>query len=323
MIVSILLLIAGMALLIKGADWFVSGSGGIARRLKIPPLVIGLTLVSIGTSAPEASVSVISAVNGLNDLSIGNVVGSNIFNALLILGVGSLIIPITASREMRRYDLPIMVGIYAVLMLFCFAVTPYSLDLFEGIILLALFAAYTAFLVVRSVLQGRREKQTWSEQDSVCDSNVKELSAVTSVILALLGLVGIVFGGKLVVDNASKLATELGMSESLVGLTIVAVGTSLPELVTSIVASVKKENDIAIGNVVGSNIFNIVFILGTSAVIRPLGFGIASTVDLAVMFASGVIVLLFSLFGAKIRRWQGALLVAMYAGYLAYIIVRN
>ena len=316
MALNILLLIIGMGLLVKGADWFVSGSGAIAKALKIPPLIIGLTLVSMGTSAPEASVSINSAVNGMNDMSIGNVVGSNIFNTLFILGVSSLILPLSVGKDMKRYDVPIMVCLYGVLLLFAFVITPMKLDIYESVTMLVLFVAYTVFLILRTKKANKKLAAT-PESTGELTAEVKEEKKKPiwlSIILAMIGLAGIIFGGDLVVDNAA---------ESLVGLTIVAVGTSLPELVTSVVASIKKENDIAIGNVIGSNIFNIIFILGLSSTISNLTLDTSALVDMLVMLGSGIIILLISLFSKKMQRWQGAITVLIYIGYLAYIIVRN
>lgn len=320
MFLDCVLLIVGMALLVKGADWFVDGASKIAKAMKIPPLVIGLTLVSIGTSMPEASVSINSSINGLTDLSVSNVVGSDIFNTLLILGISSLIVPLSIGRDIKLYDIPIMVGIYVVLIVFAFLITPLRLDWWEGAIFLAMFVGYTVFLILRTK---KENKQTMEESESAEQPEEKKSPIWLSIILAAVGLAGIIFGGDLVVDNAAEIAKALGMSETLVGLTIVAVGTSLPELVTSVVASVKKENDIAIGNVVGSNIFNIVFILGFSSVIGSLTLAQSALIDLLVMLGSGVLIMLIAFFSKKLTRWQGALMVALYVGYLAYIIIRN
>lgn len=323
MVLNVVLLIVGMAMLVKGADWFVSGSGAIAKALKIPSLIIGLTLVSMGTSAPEASVSINSAVNGMNDMSIGNVVGSNIFNTLLILGVSSLIVPLSIGKDIKRFDIPIMVGIYGVLLLFAFVITPLKLDVFESVTLLILFVAYTAFLIVRTMRANKKLAAAGENTEAPPETEKKKKPIWLSIILAIVGLAGIIFGGDLVVDNASDIAKAVGMSESLVGLTIVAVGTSLPELVTSIVASIKKENDIAIGNVIGSNIFNIIFILGLSSTISTLTLDWASLVDMLVMLGSGITVLFIALFSKKMQRWQGAVTLLLYIGYLTYIIIRN
>lgn len=327
MFLNILLLILGMAMLIKGADWFVSGSSRIAKALKIPSLIIGLTLVSMGTSAPEASVSINSAVNGMNDMSVGNVVGSNIFNTLLILGVSSLIFPLAIGKDVKKYDIPIMVALYLLLLLLAFVITPLKLDLAESLVMLALFFAYTAFLIIRAKKENKNPEkvsETPSEQIEEGDKKTKKPAPVwLSVLLALIGLAGIIFGGDFVVDSAAAIAKELGMSEALVGLTIVSVGTSLPELVTSVVASVKKENDIAVGNVIGSNIFNIIFILGMSSTISSLTLDWSTLTDMLVMLASGIVILLIALFSKNTVRWQGAMMILLYIGYLTYVIIRN
>lgn len=349
MALNIVLLIVGMALLVKGADWFVSGSSAIAKALKIPSLIVGLTLVSMGTSLPEASVSINSAIHGLNDMSIGNVVGSNIFNTLFILGVSSLIVPLAIGKDIKRFDVPIMVGLYVVLMLFAFVITPLKLDIIESVVMLVLFVAYTVFLIVRAKRANKQlcktdcsatkqtaetidNNETKQTPETKVDSAVKRTAKTKkekkrplwlSIILSIVGLAGIIFGGDLVVDNASAIAKTAGMSETLVGLTIVAVGTSLPELVTSVVASIKKENDIAIGNVIGSNIFNIVFILGLSSTISTLTLSQAQLVDMSVMLGSGIIVLLIALFSKKMQRWHGVITALSYIGYLVYIILRN
>ncbi len=323
MVLNIFLLLIGMALLIVGADWFVSGSGKIAKALKIPPLIIGLTLVSMGTSAPEASVSINGALNGMNDMSLGNVVGSNIFNTLLILGVSSLIIPLSIGKDLKKFDIPVMVGLYVALLLFTVIITPFYISLWEAIIMLILFVSYTIFLIIRAKHSDKNTVTVSEEQKSLSEKDKKDIPLWLAVILAAAGLTGVIFGGDIVVNNAAELAKTLGMSEALVGLTIVAVGTSLPELVTSVVASIKKENDIALGNVIGSNIFNIIFILGVSSAISPPTLSTDSITDMAVMLGSGVIILIISLFCKKMSRWQGAILILLYIGYLTYVIIRN
>lgn len=323
MALNIILLLAGMGLLVKGADWFVSGSGAIAKALKIPPLIIGLTLVSMGTSAPEASVSINSAVNGMSDMSLGNVVGSNVFNTLFILGVSSLIVPLSIGRDIKRFDIPVMVCLYALLILFAFVITPLKIDIFESVTLLVLFVSYTVFLILRAKKSSKTLIKNSETPQPTETEKKKEKPVWLSVILAAVGLTGVIFGGDMVVDNASDIAKAAGMSETLVGLTIVAVGTSLPELVTSVVASVKKENDIAIGNVIGSDIFNIIFILGLSSSINALTLDRSALTDMLVMLCSGIAVLLIALFSKKMQRWQGASAVLLYVGYLAYIIIRN
>lgn len=313
---DIILLIIGMILLIKGADWFVSGSSKIAKALKIPSLVIGLTLVSMGTSAPELSVSLIASIQGNNELSFGNVIGSNIFNTLFILGVSSLFIPLILNKEMKKYDIPIMLFLYVLLLIFGFIITPYKLDIVESIIFVLLFIAYIVFLFIRS-------KKNYKEIEEAKEEKITKEIIIKSIIFIVIGLSSIIFGGDLVVDSASSLASKLGMSQSLIGLTIVAIGTSLPELVTSIVASIKKENDIAIGNVIGSNIFNIVFILGVSSVISPLSILSGSLIDVIVLIITGILVLLISLFSKNIKKWHGIIFVILYIIYVVFLILNN
>ena len=312
MFIEICLLIVGMALLIKGADFFVEGSSKIAKALKIPSLIIGLTLVSMGTSAPEASVSINAALNNLNDLSIGNVVGSNIFNTLFIVGISAIFTTLVISEDMKKYDIPIMIGTYLMLILFSFGTTKYRLDIIESLILLITFVSYIIFLIYRA-----------KKNPPVEEGNEEKPSIIKNVIFTTIGLAAIIFGGDLVVDNASKIAIRLHMSEALVGLTIVAVGTSLPELVTSIVASIKKENDIALGNVVGSNIFNIIFILGTSSTISTLTVNSIALFDMLIMLGSGIIIMIYALCSKNIKKWQGILIFVLYVVYLTLIIIRN
>ena len=256
---SILYLVGGMILLIKGADFFVEGASKIAKMMKIPSLVIGLTLVSIGTSAPEFAVSLTASLQGANDLSFGNIVGSNIFNTFVVIGVSSIFTPLVVTKNMQKYDLPILFGIYLLLALFGFVVTPGVINVIEAIILFSLTIIYTVFLIVR-------EKKN-NDNEEVKEE--KKRPWWLNLISVGIGLAGIIIGGDLVVDGAKDVALKLGMSEMLIGLTIVAVGTSLPELVTSIVAARKGENDIAVGNAIGSCIFNVVLILGFCSILEP------------------------------------------------------
>lgn len=279
MVLCIFLLIVGMALLIKGADWFVEGASALAKAMHIPSLVIGLTLVSIGTSMPEFSVSLTSSIQGLNDMSFGNVIGSNIFNTFVVIGVSAVLTPLVVSKDMQKYDIPILVGIYALLALFSFVITPNTINIWESIILFAFTFIYTAFLIFRS----RKEIAAEKAKGEVVEEGKKKRKWYINLLLVAIGLAGIIFGGDLVVDNAAKFAKQLGMSELLVGLTIVAVGTSLPELVTSIVAAKKGENDIAIGNAIGSCLFNVVLILGLCSTIAPAAVATSSLVDVVVM----------------------------------------
>lgn len=309
------LLIVGMVLLIKGADFFVDGASKIAKAFHIPSLIIGLTLVSMGTSAPELSVSLNAALNNSNDISLGNVIGSNLCNSLLILGVSAAFTPLLITKEMKKYDIPIMAFIYVLLLVFGFVISPNSLSVIESVVFLIIFVAYIIFLIIRA----KKENKAEEEIEEVISKGKLAISAV----LALVGLAAIIFGGDLVVDSASSIAIELGMSEALVGLTIVAVGTSLPELVTSVVAAVKKENDIALGNVIGSNIFNILLILGLTSAISPLVVSGTVLIDLIILLATGVILLLISQLFKNMKRYHGIIFVAMYVAYLVFIIIRG
>ncbi len=311
--VNILLLIIGMILMIKGADFFVEGASNVAKALKIPSLIIGLTLVSIGTSAPELSVSVTSALQMKDDMSFGNVLGSNIFNVFVVIGASALMMPLVVSKDVAKKDIPILLGIYGILTLFAFVISPFTIELFEGILIFLLFFVYTVYLIFRA----RKEPTNEDEKEE------KKKPWWLNVILIIVGLAGIIFGGDFVVDSASFLALKLGMSELLVSLTIVAVGTSLPELVTSVVAAKKGENDIAVGNAIGSCLFNIVLILGISSMIYPVGLELYQLVDVIVMIASVVMVFVFSFKDYKVNKWQGIVLIVSYVIYLVYIILRN
>lgn len=313
MLLWVLLIIVGMVLLIKGADWFVEGASSIAKAMKIPSLVIGLTLVSVGTSMPEFSVSLTSSIKGLNDMSFGNIIGSNIFNTFVVIGVSAILTPLVVSKQMKKYDLPILMGIYLLLMLFSFVTSPLVINLWESIIIFSLTIAYTAFLIIRSKKEMKEEKE----------ESKKQRKWYINLLLVAIGLAGIIFGGNIVVDNASKFAYAIGMSELLVGLTIVAVGTSLPELVTSVVAAKKGENDIAIGNAIGSCIFNVILILGFCSIIQPATVAWSSLLDVVVMLISAIVIFLFSFKTLKVNRWQGIVMIIMYAAYLTYIILRN
>ena len=311
MVFNILLLVLGMFFMIKGADFFVDGASNIAKALKIPTLIIGLTLVSIGTSAPELSVSVTSALQGKDDMSFGNVLGSNIFNVFVVIGASALMMPLAVSKDIIKKDIPILLGIYAVLVLFAFVIDPYQISLIEGIIIFLLFLAYTIYLIFRAKDEPNEEEETKSKPWWL------------NAIFVVLGLLGIIVGGNFVVDNASEIAKILGMSELLISLTIVAVGTSLPELVTSVVAAKKGENDIAVGNAIGSCLFNIVLILGISSMIFPVGLELYQLVDVIVMIIAVVLIFVFAFKSYKINKWQGVVLILLYVVYLAYIIIRE
>lgn len=320
MVVSFGLLIVGFVLLVKGADFFVDGSSSIAKFLKIPSIVIGLTIVAFGTSAPEAAVSIIAGINGSNDIAVGNVIGSNVFNILVVLGVSAAIKSVSIDNQIIKKDYPFMILATIALALFSFfsffgGGTEHSTSRIEAFILLALMAVFL-YSVISSALRTRKENASALEEDK------PKYGIGKSILFTLGGLAGIIIGGQLVVDSASDIATSLGMSENLVGLTIVAVGTSLPELVTSIVAARKGESDIAIGNVVGSNVFNILFVLAASAAITPMNIGAQSLVDLIVLIAITLLTYVFCVTQKKVTRPEGVTLVLIYVGYMTYAIIR-
>lgn len=310
---NILLLVGGMILLIKGADWFVEGASSVAKAMKIPSLVIGLTLVSIGTSMPEFSVSLTSSIKGFNDISFGNIIGSNIFNVLVAIGISSIFAPMVMSKNMQKYDIPFLLGIYLLLMLFAFIISPEVILMWEAIILFSITIFYTAFLLLRSRKEMRKVEEVTS----------KKRVWWKNLILIGVGLAGIILGGDFVVDGASYIAKALHMSDMLIGLTIVAVGTSLPELVTSVVAAKKGEKDIAIGNAIGSCLFNITLILGFCSIITPANVQYSSVIDVIVMLISVILLYLFTLRDEEVNRWQGVAMIIIYVFYLAFIIFRN
>lgn len=301
------LLIAGFILLIKGADFFVDGASSIAAKLKVPSLIIGLTVVSLGTSLPEAAVSISASLGGNNSISLGNVIGSNIFNLLVVVGVSSMILPIATDMAVLKRDMPVSIGAAATL---CLMLLDGKLSRLDAAILLVLLATYM-FILIRAALKNRTEED---EQ--------RILSWTKSLILVVVGAAAIIIGGDLVVDSATTIAVNLGMGETLVGLTIVALGTSLPELVTSIIAAKKGDSGIAIGNVVGSNIFNILFILGMAGVIQPMTADSAFFIDTGILIGVSLVMLLFAFTKKKTDRIEGAISTLIYVAYTAYIIMR-
>ena len=321
--INILLLIVGMVLLVKGADFFVGGASDIAKKLGIPSLIIGLTLVSIGTSLPEASVSINAAITNSSDLSFGNVIGSNIFNSLFIIGICSIIIPTVVSKDLIKFDIPILILVMTILSLFAYAITPYVIDRWEAAIMFVLFCLYIILVVFRALKQRKNDLKLVEEDEQAEDKQQPTRKTWLSILFTILGLAGVVGGGTLTVNAAKELAALFGMSELLIGLTIVAVGTSLPELVTSFVASKKGENDIAVGNVIGSNIFNIIFILGFSGMINPLSLTSNSWFDVIVMVIAIFMIFIFALKKGKVNRIEGAIMMVLYIAYLTYIALRD
>ena len=308
-----ILLIVGFILLIKGADFFVDGSSAVAKRLKVPALIIGMTIVAMGTSLPETSVSVSASVLGKNDLAISNAVGSNIFNLMVVCGVCAVLCPMAIGKETLKKDLPFSIIVAGVLLALG-AVTG-TVMRWGGVILLALFAFFLYMMI--SSAKKARDAGELTEEDEY-----KIMPVWKCLAFIIGGAAAIAVGGKMVVDGASDIARAFGMSDNLIGMTIVALGTSLPELVTSIVAARKGEVDMALGNVVGSNVFNILFVLGIASAISPIAFTMRNTIDTAVLIAMSLLVLILCLPKKKLLRWHGGLMLAVYAGYTTYIFMR-
>ena len=321
----ILLLAVGFAFLVKGADFFVEGSSSIAKMLKVPPIIIGLTIVAMGTSLPETAVSVTASLVQNNELAVSNVVGSNIFNLMFVIGVCSILTPIMVQKATVVRDIPLSLG--CALFLLVLGVSGLgdkagmTLGHADGVIFLIVFAGYI-FTMVRSAMKARAAGQKVEiEGVEECD-NMKELSYGKSILFLIVGAAAIAFGGDLTVDTASRIAIELGMSQTLVGLTIVSIGTSLPELVTSVVAARKNEVDMAVGNAVGSNIFNILMVLGISSAISPVALIRENIIDIVLLMVFSVMVWIFAGTRKKIERKEGIIMVVVYLVYCAYIIAR-
>ena len=321
----ILLLAVGFAFLVKGADFFVEGSSSIAKKLKVPPIIIGLTIVAMGTSLPETAVSVTASLVQNNELAVSNVVGSNIFNLMFVIGVCSILTPIMVQKATVVRDIPLSIGCALVLLVLGISglgdKTGMTLGHADGVIFLIVFAGYI-FTMVRSAMKARAAGQKVEiEGVEECD-NMKELSYGKSILFLIVGAAAIAFGGDLTVDTASRIAIELGMSQTLVGLTIVSIGTSLPELVTSVVAARKNEVDMAVGNAVGSNIFNILMVLGISSAISPVALIRENIIDIVLLMVFSVMVWIFAGTRKKIERKEGIIMVVVYLVYCAYIIAR-
>ena len=306
MILDIVLIIVGVWMVLYGADRLTEGASALARRMNVPEMIIGLTIVAAGTSAPELFVSLVSALKGTPDMAVGNVVGSNTMNCMLIVGCAAAVAPMVISRSTVRKDIPFAIGATLLLMALTY---DGSLSWVDGIILLAGFAAFMVY-TLRQAKAGSSEEET----------TATNMTTGKAVLYLIGGLAGLVVGSNVFVDHASNLAFALGISEAVVGLTVVAGGTSLPELATSVVAARKGQSAIAIGNVIGSNVFNILMILGLTGVICPLEIEGITLVDQAVMLVSIVLVWLFSRTLYTVERWEGALLVGGYLAYLAWLI---
>lgn len=307
MITEILLLILGFILLVRGADVFVDAAAGIARKFKIPAIIIGTTIVAIGTSAPEAAISIIAALKGADGVSVGNVIGSNITNIFLILGVTAAIGTIPVHKNTKKYELP-FVG-FITLLLAIFGLTLGQISRGAAIILLALFVAFLIYMIIMA-----------RKSDDVPD-DIKPVSLGAGAVLIIAGIAALVYGSNMVVDSATTIAQHVGVSDRIIGLTLIALGTSLPELVVCIIAAIKRQYDLAIGNIVGSNIFNILFVLGMAAAIRPIPFQIAFLTDTAVALGAITMLILFTYRGSKLTRIGGIVFLLSYIAYTAYLVI--
>ena len=308
LLIQVVLLAVGFAMLVKGADWFVDGSSAVARRFGIPQLVIGLTIVAMGTSAPEAAVSITAAAQGNADITIGNIVGSNIMNILIILGLSSLLCNLAVAKSTIRIENPFMIFITLVLLVLGLDGTISRVD---ALILVALFIVYLSYLFWMAK-NGHEE----------AEEEAKQRSLLMDLLFTVIGMVLIVVGSNVTVDAATELALIFGVSERFIGLTIVALGTSLPELFTSVTAARKGNADIAIGNIVGSNIFNILFVVGLSGLIIPVPFAAGFVIDTLVAVAAAVLLAVMCAVKGKLVCWHGAVMLAGYAAYFAWLLMK-
>lgn len=307
MILQILFLAIGFVMLVKGADYFVGSAVCIADRFHIPPIIIGLTIVAMGTSAPEAAVSITSAFQGAADITVGNILGSNIINILLILGLSAAIIPLTVTKSTVKVDIPFL--LFTTVLLFVQGLDG-TINLLDGVVLIGCFALYIIYLIRRTLKYSAESE----------DQEVTSMSISKAIPLLIVGMVLIVWGSNIAVDAATEIATILGMSERTIGLTIVALGTSLPELVTSVAAALKGNADIAIGNIVGSNLFNILFVVGLSALIIPVPFASTFIVDMIISLVATIFLFVVCKFKHKLPRFSGVLMIIGYVVYTIYLL---
>lgn len=311
MLLQVLLLAAGFTMLVKGADLFVDGASALATKFHIPQLVIGLTVVAMGTSMPEAAVSISAALKGSADITIGNILGSNILNILVILGLSAVVMPLAVGRTTIRYEMPFLAGITALLFVQGLDGT---VSLIDGAVLVALFIAYLLYLLAMA------KKDHENQKPGREDANIQQRQLWQILFFTIAGLGIVVLGSTVAVDAASAIARILGMSERFIGLTIVALGTSLPELCTSVSAAGKGNSDIAIGNIVGSCVFNILFVIGLSALVTPVSFAPAFRFDSIVSGAAALFLLLCCIKELKLKRWHGGVMLAGYAVYFLYLL---
>lgn len=322
---AILILVIGFVLLIKGADFFVEGSSSVAKKFHVPAMLIGMTIVAMGTSLPECAVSVTASLANNNSLAVSNVIGSNIFNLMVVCGACALFSPLTIRQDTLKKEFPLSI-ICAALML-VLGYIGMTLGHIDGIIFLVLFVGYLLWMIqsakkARAAVLSDPGQSGQIEQAEFVEENIAILPTWKSLIFIIGGMIAIKFGGDFVVDGASSIASSMGLSQTLIGLTIVAMGTSLPELVTSLVAAKKGEVDMALGNVIGSDIFNILFVLGIATVISPISFLMENVIDIILLIIMSLIVLAFAWTKQQINRKEGILMLLMYAAYMVYICVR-
>ncbi|CEO11569.1 CaCA family Na /Ca antiporter [[Clostridium] sordellii] len=327
-----LFLLLGFLFLVKGADYFVDGSSSIAKYFKVPQLIIGLTIVAFGTSAPEAAVSITASIQGQNGIALGNVIGSNIFNLLCVVGMSAFISTLPVKKSILLKEFPFLLLSSIVLFILCndFVFQKSSISILssgDGLILLLFFIIFIYYLL-GVALKSRKETKidyddlVLSKDNSSGNTCACEISLSKALIMSIVGIIGIVLGGKLVVDCASDIAITFGVSEKMIGLTIVSIGTSLPEFVTSVIAASKGESDIALGNVIGSNVFNILFILGLSSLISPIPVDPSLFFDIAIMILITIVTYLFSIRKKDVNKFESIILIAAYAIYMMLVIFK-
>ena len=324
MVQNVLLIFIGFVLLIKGADWLVNGSVKIAKRLHISEIIIGLTIVSIGTSMPELIVSVTSALDGHSDMALGNVIGSNICNILLILGLSAVVRPVVFKNETKFIEIPIALAISFVL-LFLGNNAGAQISRAEGFVLIALFVMFIAYTIFMGIKESKEEIELEEKEQEESKEliEVEKFGIIKSIGFILIGIFGLKIGGDLVVNNACEVARVLNVSEKVISLTIIAIGTSLPELATSVMAAFKGESDIAIGNIIGSNIFNILLIIGAGAIITPMAYSVSYNMDMAILLLATSLLAVLPFVGKRniMTRANGILCLVIYAGYMVTLFV--
>lgn len=318
---AIVILIVGFVFLVKGADFFVEGASSAAKLLKVPTLIIGMTIVAMGTSLPETSVSIAASMSGKNALAVSNAVGSNIFNLIVVLGVCAVISELKVSKDVLKRDYPF--SVFCAILLLVTGAIGMTLGRIDGIIFLVIFTLFILYLI-KSAMDARKRGEISEKELEMSEemSEMEDLPVWKCIVYIVGGGVAIKFGGDWVVDSASTIAASFGISQTLIGLTICSVGTSLPELVTSIAAARKNELDMAIGNVVGSNVFNILMVLGIAATVSPIAFLMENVIDIVVLLVFSLITWLFCVTKKKIGRGEGIAMLVMYAVYLVYICIR-